>query len=121
MKAVVYTEYGPPEVLQLKEVAKPIPKEGEILVRVVATTVHVGDVKMRKPDPFLVRLVNGLLKPKKITILGMELAGEVEELGKNVERFNYRDKVINEWGFARKLSYGLGITALFSGTCAAHS
>ena len=98
MKAIVYTEYGPPEVLQLKEVEKPTPKEDEVLIRVYASTVTTGDVNIRGfifvPPGFGLptRLNLGFRKPKN-TILGIELAGEIEAVGKEVKRFKKGDQV----------------------------
>ncbi len=92
MKAMICTHYGSPEVLQLQEVAKPTPMEHEVLIHVHAAIVGPADCAFRKGDPFLVRLLYGLTKPRQ-PILGVELAGEIEAIGKAVKAFQPGDQV----------------------------
>jgi len=97
MKAIVCTKYGPPEVLQLKEVEKPTPKDNEVLIKIYATAVHSGDCRMRSFNVPLMqwipaRLILGLKKPTN-PILGLWLAGEIETAGNNVKKFKKGDRV----------------------------
>ena len=95
MKAIVYTEYGPPDVLQFKDVEKPAPKEDEVLVKVHAASANPADWHLMRAEPFLARLANGLLKPKHMK-LGADLAGRVEAIGGNVTQFQVGDDVFGE-------------------------
>jgi NADPH:quinone reductase-like Zn-dependent oxidoreductase len=103
MKAIVYTKYGPPDVLQLKEVEKPIPKVNEILIKVHAVSINSWDWDMLTGKPFEYRFFGGLLKPKSNKIHGCDIAGQVEAIGKDVKHFKVGDEVFGDlseggWG-----------------------
>ena len=86
MKAIVYEKYGPPEVLHLKELEKPVPKDDEVLVKVCSSTVSPMDFRFRQGKTLIARFMSGLSKPKpSANILGVEFAGEVESVGKDVK------------------------------------
>lgn len=110
MKAIVWTKYGSPDVLQLKEVAKPIPKDNEVQIKIIATTVTSGDCEMRSLSgalwyTLLIRAYVGLKTPTRITLLGMELAGEIEAVGKDITRFKEGDVVFAATGFVGMGTY----------------
>lgn len=92
MKAAINTKYGPPEVVQLMEIEKPVPKDNEILIKIHATTVNRTDCGFRSAEYFISRFFSGLFKPKN-KILGNEFSGTIEKIGKNVSTFTVGDKV----------------------------
>jgi len=102
MKAVVYTHYGPPDVLQFRELPVPTPADNEVLVRVCAVSINPLDWHLMRGDPLPVRLMTGLLRPKK-TVLGSDFAGRVEAVGEAVKQFKPGDEVfggVGQGGFA---------------------
>jgi NADPH:quinone reductase-like Zn-dependent oxidoreductase len=117
MKAIVQTEYGSPDVLSLQEVDKPVVTANGVLVRVRATSVNAGDWHLMRGDPFLSRLMfGGILKPK-IKILGMDVAGVVEAIGKDVTQFQVGDEVfgdLSECGFGAFAEYACATEAALS-------
>ena len=106
MKAILHSQYGSPDLLQIKEVDAPVPKDDEVLISIRATTVSTGDCNIRdftfvtKSMLPIARLIFGIRRPWKARILGTELAGEVERVGKNVTRFKAGDRVVASTGMA---------------------
>ena len=93
MKAIVYEKYGSPDVLRLKDIEKPAPKDDEVLIKVHAVSINSRDWRRMRANPFFIRLmVGGLLKPKN-TILGVDVAGQVEAVGRNVKQFRPGNEV----------------------------
>lgn len=101
MKAIVYTRYGSPDDLELKEIDKPVPKDDEVLIKVHAVSINDWDWQLLNGSPFINRLINGLFKPKR-SILGSDIAGQIETVGKNVKQFKPGDEVYGDlsgdWG-----------------------
>jgi NADPH:quinone reductase-like Zn-dependent oxidoreductase len=109
MKAIIYTKYGPPEVLQLKEVEKPVLKDNEVLVKIIAASVNPADWHMIRGEPKFARLAFGLTKPKNI-IPGIDIAGKVEAVGKNVKEFHLGDEVFGDCGWGRAFAEYICVT-----------
>jgi NADPH:quinone reductase-like Zn-dependent oxidoreductase len=102
MKAIVYYNYGPPDVLRLEEIEKPTPGDDEVLIKVHAAAANPLDWHLMRGEPFLARLENGLRKPKS-NMLGADIAGRVEAVGHSVTEFQPGDEV-----FGEKFEHGLG-------------
>lgn len=102
MKAIAFTKYGPPDFLELKEIATPIPNDDEVLIKVHAAAINSWDWELMRGTPFANRLMFGLLKPK-IKTLGADIAGRVIAIGKNIRKFSPGDEVLGDlsgdgWG-----------------------
>jgi NADPH:quinone reductase-like Zn-dependent oxidoreductase len=102
MKAIVYTNYGPPDVLELKKVEKPAPRDNEVLIKIHAASVNAADWHFLRGTPFFLRLMAGLLTPKN-EILGADIAGRIEAVGRNVKQFQTGNEVFGDisdcgWG-----------------------
>jgi len=103
MKAIVYHKYGSPDVLRMEDIPKPIPGDDEILINIYALSINSWDWDALTGKPFEYRFLNGLLKPKSTTLHGCDIAGKVEEIGKNIKRFRIGDEVFGDlseggWG-----------------------
>jgi NADPH:quinone reductase-like Zn-dependent oxidoreductase len=107
MRAMVYTQYGPPDVFELRDLPAPSPRANEVLISVHAATVTAADWRMRKAEPFAARLFNGPFGPRRVNILGFELAGEIVKAGRAVERFRPGDDVFghNDFRFGAYAEY----------------
>lgn len=110
MRAIICPKYGSPDVLSLQEVSKPVPKENEILVKIYASSVNAGDSHLMRGEPFMVRMMFGLTKPK-FSILGSDVAGEVEETGSDVKEFKAGDEIMGDVAVARFGAFAEYVTA----------
>ncbi len=104
MKAIVCTRYGAPDVLQLQEVEQPVPNDNEVLIKVHAATATTSGLSGRKGEPVFARLFTGLTRPQK-NILGIEVAGKIEAVGKDVKLFKIGDQILGHTG----LAFGLAV------------
>ncbi len=108
MKAIVFSRYGSPDVLELKEIDKPVVKADEVLIRIRAAAANPADWRVMRGDPYLMRVTTGLRKPRRVAVLGSDMAGQVEAVGKDVTRFRPGDEVFAEvdaGGFAEYISF----------------
>lgn len=96
MRAIVYREYGGPEVLQLAELSEPRPAQGQVAIRVEASSINAADYRLMRANPFLARLFNGLLRPQKRRVLGQDVVGVVTSVGAGVTRFRVGDRVLGQ-------------------------